>query len=93
MSHAIFNRSHNDKTRVCPWSYEAAEPRLCIPTCVFACVSSQMFGSAATLLTVVALANVVLGAPALDIVTEKRDVSPNDYLEPHNTARAATGAA
>ena len=58
-------------------------------------VSSQMFGSAATLLTVVALANVVLGAPALalDKVTEKRDVSPNDYLEPHNTARAATGAA
>ena len=54
-----------------------------------------MFGSAATLLTVVALANVVLGAPALalDKVTEKRDVSPNDYLEPHNTARAATGAA
>jgi len=52
-----------------------------------------MFGSAATLLTVVALANVVLGAPALDIVTEKRDVNPNDYLDPHNTARAATGAA
>jgi hypothetical protein len=54
-----------------------------------------MFRSAATLLTVgIALAaNVVLGAPALDVMTEKRDVSPDDYLQPHNTARAATGAA
>lgn len=49
-----------------------------------------MVRSAATLLAIVASAYIVLGAPADGV--QKRAVSPSDYLNPHNTARAATGA-
>ena len=51
-----------------------------------------MFGSCATLLTiVVALANVALGAPAHDI--EVREIPPDwpSYLDPQNDACAASG--
>jgi hypothetical protein len=50
----------------------------------------EMFRSAATLLAVVTSACAVLGAPADDM--QKRSVNPSDYLDPHNAARAATGA-
>jgi len=50
----------------------------------------KMFGSAATLFTVAVMANVVFGAPAPDV--EKRSANPSDYLNPHNAARAQTGA-
>ena len=53
-----------------------------------------MFGSITTLLTVCRfLGNVGLGSPAQDILSEKSVMNPSDYLEPHETARAAAGAA
>lgn len=53
-----------------------------------------MFGIAIKFLTIAVSGNAVLGAPTHEV--RERDVflgvNPNDYLGPHNTARAKTGA-